>query len=48
MIKGLLVLLAVFCVLMGLLIWAKSRPGPGADLLRDFHPAVMVVSLEGV
>lgn len=30
MIKGFLVLLAVLCVLMGLLIWAKSRPAPGA------------------
>lgn len=29
--KGLLVMLAVLCLLMGLLIWAKSRPGPVAE-----------------
>ncbi|TDT76868.1 hypothetical protein BDE40_0140 [Litoreibacter halocynthiae] len=28
MTKGLLLLLAVFCVLVGLLVWAKSRPAP--------------------
>lgn len=31
MIKGLLVLLAIFCVLMSLLVWAKSRPAPSVS-----------------
>ncbi|EPX81513.1 hypothetical protein [Litoreibacter arenae] len=31
MIKGLLVLLAVFCLLIALLVWAKSRPAPQAS-----------------
>lgn len=40
MIKGLAVLFAVLVVLMGLLIWAKSRPGPGAAL--EMSPVVRV------
>lgn len=37
MIKGLLVFLAVLCLLMGLLIFAKSRPGPSAALHDVFQ-----------
>lgn len=31
MIKGLLFLLAIFCTLVGLLVFAKSRPAPSSD-----------------
>lgn len=41
MIKGLLVLLAVFCVLIALLVWAKSRPATGSASLMP--PATTVI-----
>lgn len=42
MIKGLLVLLAVLCLLMGLLIWAKSRPAPVTAYIPDYATQVWV------
>ena len=42
MTKGLLLLLAVFCVLVGLLVWAKSRPAPLSALLE--RPAMDAIA----
>ncbi|SFR41315.1 hypothetical protein [Litoreibacter janthinus] len=46
MIKGLLVLLAVFCVLVALLVWAKSRPATAratlvAPVTLALHPEAL-------
>ena len=41
MIKGLLVLLAVFCVLVALLVWAKSRPAVASAMIKPVSVAEM-------
>lgn len=44
MTKGLLILLAIFCTLVGLLVWAKSQPAvASAHVLHNIHMADIVV-----
>lgn len=43
MIKGLLMLLAVFCVLVALLVWAKSRPAVATAMIEPASVAKVLL-----